>query len=292
MINMKFSRRTIFVLMLTSFALTASSDLEEPFMTPPWEMDSPKHKNPKRENSDPFQDFLDVYHTQLAKDVNTQQMLDEQQITKQAKHLTELMAVSKNVCTNGEKPSSLSTTSYLQEFGKGPCAPTVFIPGIAASLLHVQIDCNKLKSSDPFTFGQCGWTSCSGSKAPLAEYKVWIPRLTYPMSIIKPSDRSRNCWKGLIGLNISGSGSSTKLSGRNGVTVAPIGDTRQTSVKSKGQCGFTAIEELLPLLVNISGFHYFKNFKNTFLSAGYKIGVTMQALPYDYRIDYRKNKLN
>lgn len=116
--------------------------------------------------------------------------------------------------------------------------------------------------------------------------------MTDSMSIVKPSSESRKCWHGLFGFDLSGSGSNIKLEDRRGVRIAPIGDTPITKTKTEGQCGFTAIEDLLPLIIQFSGFHYFKNFKEVFQNAGYKIGVTMQALPYDFRKDYKTNKLN
>ena len=67
----------------------------------------------------------------------------------------------KDLCTNGKSFAEDDHKGYLKEFAKGPCTPVVLIPGIAATKLVVQIDCQVLRDQRPEIFSTCGWTDCS-----------------------------------------------------------------------------------------------------------------------------------
>lgn len=108
----------------------------------------------------------------------------------------------KNVCTKGRDPSFMNWKQYMEVFAAGPCSPTIIIPGILATTLRVEIhDCEALKAADPDTFAKCGWTSCSGKYCPNSEYQIWIPAPISPMTILTPTEKSKDCFAGLIGGN-------------------------------------------------------------------------------------------
>lgn len=198
-------------------------------------------------------------------------------------------------CTNGIMPQQLTPPQYLKYFAKGPCSPAVVLPGIMGSKLVASINCNALKNGDPYTFKKCGWTSCGMfGKKPNAEYQIWIPRILSPASLVKPYGNSKSCFTGLFGFKMTGTGTRMKLNPVPGVKISTLGMTPNLGKKkSDFKCGWDAIEDFIPLKhLKIPGTLVFNTMRELFIRAGYKIGVTLQALPYDFRLDTRENLLN
>lgn len=113
------------------------------------------------------------------------------------------------------------------------------------------------------------------------------------MSITKPFKKSRECFAGLISLDsVFDENGKIVYKEKPGVTVAPIGETRETRFNS--QCGFDAISFLVDFNIGIDlkVMGYFDNLRVAFLGAGYRVGLTMQALPYDWRKGYKDNNLD
>ena len=206
------------------------------------------------------------------------------------------MADSKKfICTGGKNPKYMLKHSYLEAFEKGPCSPTVFVPGIMGSLMIAEINCKELRSKRPQLFKDCGWKRCFGwgFGKPSSEYKAWIPKLSGPMSLVDLTNiRANRCFTGIFGLTPTEKNGKVEMNPPPGVRISTVGSSPKTSTYDKeGRCGFTAVEELLPLPINFSGFHYFRYLRKAFKHRGYVRGLTMQALPYDFRVDFRENKL-
>jgi hypothetical protein len=108
------------------------------------------------------------------------------------------LSVSTYYCINGKNPHSISRRDYIREFNKGPCAPTVFLPGIGGTKLRAMIDCNKFKSGHPTEFSKC-FSSCSGWGSPKKEYNIWIPDLTGPMNLATGNAKKQSCWATIFG---------------------------------------------------------------------------------------------
>jgi triacylglycerol esterase/lipase EstA (alpha/beta hydrolase family) len=78
-----------------------------------------------------------------------------------------------------------------------------------------------------------------------------------------------------------------------GVKIYPMGSSPKTKSYTKGQCGFDAVENLLPLeTVVATRFSYFKYIKELLVNAGYMVGLNFQVLPYDWRLGLKENGLN
>lgn len=200
-----------------------------------------------------------------------------------------------NSCTNGKNPVELSPSQYIREFAAGPCNPTVISPGIMGSKLVAKIDCEKLLKNDPTTFADCGWNGCNKiiHTVPKPEYLIWVPALSSPASIIKPFGPSKKCFSGLMGLKLTGAEDEIKISPKDGVTIDTLGSTPvMGKTVSKGKCGFDAIGDIMPTELASQGTAAFAKWIDPLLKVGYKFGVTVQALPYDFRIDTRENLLN
>lgn len=217
-------------------------------------------------------------------------------ISDEALEKIESLRQTKNfVCTNGVDPSKMTPSQYIKTFAQGPCSPAVAVPGITGSKLVAKIDCETLKSTDPDTFRACGWTGCTSllSSKPKKEYRIWVPDLTSPMSIIKPYGSSKRCFAGLLGFDTEGSGTNFKIKPKAGVTIDTLGSTPDIGdTSSSNKCGWDAISNILPLSIKYKGTVVWGHLIDVLLSAGYKLGVTVQALPYDFRIDVRENLLN
>jgi len=195
-----------------------------------------------------------------------------------------------NICTNGKDASKLNLKDYMTEFAKGPCSPVILLPGIMGSVLQVQINCAQLKASDPTTFKECGWSTCPGEEnysitsSPSAEYQVWVPGVTSPMTIITPTESSKLCFGNLVQVNVDTSSGTLKPVNKPGVTFSVKGFTPQTQGYKASECGTTAIENLIDGLIDPEMTQYYKDFIIRLKDMGYKSGLTLQALPYDFRL--------
>lgn len=214
-------------------------------------------------------------------------------------HLKKLLQSKENYCLNGRTRSSMSDTEYIRKFSEGPCNPIVILPGIAASKLRISIDCEKLKASEPKTFEDCGWNTCqktgaSGEYIPEKEYNIWAPDIFSPMSIFKATEKTRSCFGGLMEFIVRKYPESgeIELKEKDGVKVTALGDSEMTKEYHQSECGFKAIEDMIPFVYVPHGYKYYKNMKETFIKAGYQVGVNLQALPYDFRKHFGENKLN
>jgi hypothetical protein len=199
------------------------------------------------------------------------------------------------VCTNGVDPAKLSVKDYINAFAAGPCTPVVFLGGITATKMQVLIDCETLQSQSLQVFNDCKWTTCKNSifntGKPKAEYTIWIPDLLSPMSVINPTAANKRCFVGLFGLHWYRDAQG-KLQPQQtaGVTVKPMGFSPATRTSSR--CGFDAISGILPSLVQKEDQKGFNKFRIHLESMGYKIGLTIQAEPYDWRRPYYDNEVH
>lgn len=106
------------------------------------------------------------------------------------------------------------------------------------------------------------------------------------MSLLKPLEfKSNLCFTRIFGLNLHKNASTGKLeySNRPGIKVYPLGDTEST--RSNSHCGFDGMCNLLPT----DGYFelslaYFETMRKFYEEMGYVHGLTMQGLPYDWRI--------
>lgn len=193
-------------------------------------------------------------------------------------------------CTGGRNPKSMDLKTYLSTFSKGPCNPTAIIPGASMSKLMIQIDCLKFKSSNPQTFKNCGWTSCTGSSSPKPEYRIWIPKINSPFSLFVPSDKRRKCFTGILSFDYRTENGEIKAFDKIGIKSSVIGETEST--RRTSSCGFDACSNLLPLKIQTKKMKYLQKWKDLWEAAGYVNGLTFQTLPYDWRISYKNNNLN
>jgi hypothetical protein len=175
---------------------------------------------------DLLQGALDEYHKTIKNEVDPTEAFFTKSMGKTLKS-TEF------VCTQGKNPSDLTRKEYITEFAKGPCSPAVVLPGIGGSKLRVEIDCEKFKAANPVDFKQCGWKRCSGLQSPLKEYLIWIPTLLAPMSIFIDSQKKRDCFTAVFGMDDSQAIPSGKLLTKVGLTVKIDGTTPKTQAKTE-----------------------------------------------------------
>lgn len=202
-------------------------------------------------------------------------------------------ATQTNICVGGQDPDKMTTAEYLKAFAEGPCSTFVAMGGLSSTLLEIQIDCNTLMSKEPEIFQVCGWTRCSWNVfggSPKPEYRLWVPDPLGPLNVMSSNGQSSECFTKLFYLNYD----STKT-GRSaftnveGVTITWFGNTNET-VKHQ-QCGITAYGEMMEVpAVTLPRIMASWIFMNTFLrSMGYRSGLTLQMLPYDFRYPIQYN---
>lgn len=199
----------------------------------------------------------------------------------------------KNICYDGQDPTHWSQKQKLTEFAKGPCSPLLIAPGIGGSNLEVQIDCVTLQEKSPETFKACGWSSCmtpsenasssEKNSTPKSEYQIWVPAPFSPMSVLTPLEKNKDCFSALVGTDYDTSTGKVVYKPRPGVKIKPLGATPLTKTKKEGNCAFDGVEHLIPDIPNPETTAYLVHFRKRLEYMGYESGLTVQALPYDFR---------
>jgi hypothetical protein len=128
--------------------------------------------------------------------------------------------------------------------------------------------------------------------APKKEYRVWVPHITDPMSVLQPSDDSRECFSYLMGHDISVLASTGRTEPRKGLTIYPMGLSPETNTKASSDCGMESIINLFPTMIQFGGYSQFRDLYNVLKNAGYVSGINIQALPYDWRLSYKESQIN
>ena len=165
--------------------------------------------------------------------------------------------------------------------------------GIAESKLMIQINCPLLRDSHPDRFVTCGWNSCSSgilSSSPKPEYEIWMPDLISPFTLINPlTTKYQKCFSALFGFVIDKTSGIPRVSPPKGVSIVPVGLTESTRKNSR--CGFDAITSILPLNFRLNPLKWraFDSLRSSLEGSGYLIGLTLQALPYDWRKSMTEN---
>lgn len=200
------------------------------------------------------------------------------------------------VCYDGQVPRSWSEKKKLEEFAKGPCSPVLVAPGIGGSKMEIIIDCKALQEGDPATFKRCGWNRCPSSDSaetmedqklgysPSSEYRIWVPYPFSPMTVLSPSEANKDCFAGLIGVDYDTSSGKVVYKPRPGVRVKPMGATPGTMQYIHSKCGSDGIENLIPEIPNPEGTGYMRDIVERLEYMGYEHGLTMQSMPYDWRL--------
>eukprot|EP00742_Colponemidia_sp_Colp-10_P005527 GILJ01005905.1.p1 GENE.GILJ01005905.1~~GILJ01005905.1.p1 ORF type:complete len:710 (+),score=79.17 GILJ01005905.1:45-2132(+) len=196
-------------------------------------------------------------------------------------------------CLNGITPKHaalLTPEEKLKLFKQSPCHPVILVPGLMASRLMVEIDCEKLQEEDPDTFEACGWTTCDipiqdGDFQPNEEYNFWMPDLLGDLSFIG----GKACWERLSTLDFNPQEKGAKqFTSAPGVRISWYGDTRQT--KKYDEAGLGGIQHVAPdeipqqiefLARNFRSFQYFSE---ALLAEGHVAGYTIGGMPYDWRL--------
>ena len=198
----------------------------------------------------------------------------------------------RNACINGANPDSLTPKQYATAFANGPCAPTVLLPGLTGSRLRAIIVCDVLQQNDPETFKACGWTNCNGGEgSPKSEYNIWFPDAFGPASILPQTKESKVCFAGLIGRSVEEVNGKVVIVDRPGITIMPIGLTPETKTQKVGGCGRVAVANLVPTIVEVHAFDYMEPVLKAYEYVGYKIGLSLQPYPYDWRLHYTEKNM-
>eukprot|EP00331_Platyophrya_macrostoma_P003616 CAMPEP_0176425134 /NCGR_PEP_ID=MMETSP0127-20121128/11226_1 /TAXON_ID=938130 /ORGANISM="Platyophrya macrostoma, Strain WH" /LENGTH=700 /DNA_ID=CAMNT_0017806273 /DNA_START=20 /DNA_END=2122 /DNA_ORIENTATION=+ len=180
----------------------------------------------------------------------------------------------------------------LESFVKGKCAPVIVLPGIMATKLIAQIDCEVLADKHPEIMQACGWNTCKWSlfsKRPASEYKIWIPSLTSPMNIIRIANNT--CFGRLVSLNYDSTKSdiSERYQKLEGVSITWEGNTPDTARYADG--GFKAISNILPAPIQAASTRQFNKIGFYFDYLGYEKGLSLFAIPYDFRLTHLANSV-
>jgi lecithin-cholesterol acyltransferase len=196
-------------------------------------------------------------------------------------------------CSGGKNPAKMSKTEYLEAFVAGPCTPVMVMAGIAESKLMIQIECEILRAQSQDVFSTCGWSTCKEgffSNSPKKEYKIWMPDLISPFTLIDPfTEKYQKCFSALFGLKLTADGNAVRANPPSGVMIIPYGMTEETRKDSR--CGFDGISSILPLNYRLNPLKWkaYDILRADLENNGYMIGLTAQALPYDWRLPMDDN---
>ena len=213
-------------------------------------------------------------------------------------NFTSILSVELNKfeCTNGKNPSSLSNKEYLKEFAKGKCSPFVIVPAMTASRLVLVINCKVLKKENNEIFKSCGWTSCKKSKfefwksVPEKEYTIWNAPTLGPLTWFSPFKHSGECFSNFFQLYLDFKKPlKDAVLKTKGYQIRILGQSNKSD--KSGKCGNETISNLgiIPFLGKEPLWQIFMTKAE---GMGYKRGLTYQALPYDWRLSFKHNKLD
>lgn len=201
-------------------------------------------------------------------------------------------------CTNGIDPKKMSYKDYLIQFSKGKCSPILIVPSLMGSKLIVQIkNCSKLRKDHPDIFQMCGWNNClensaeKGKSAPQPEYRLWIPYLLSPMSVLKSDKNHGMCFAKLISKKVDFTKPiETSLIEEESFRVRIYGNSPKT--KSESKCGDETSSNLAPFPFQLKKTLIWKTIINKLKDSGYLAGLTYQVIPYDWTKSIRNNENN
>lgn len=265
--------------------------------------------------------------TCLQKCLLLQKKNSEQKKTKKKeilKKIEELNTYPENYCLNGKEYLKMTKKETLLEFAKGPCSPLMLVPGVLATKLVIEIDCEELQKNDEELFNQCGWNTCEKEgiqklkfwkSVPEKEYNLWIPNLNSPLNIFSIDEKSNLCFSKLFKPVIAFERNNLKdskikkedgdfshydenlvlnkkrenlLSKKNGVTIKIFGFSENT--KKDNECGDGALRDLLPIPIQNDESAGFSNLIKSIKRIGYTPGLTYQSMPYNFYLSYKKNE--
>ena len=192
----------------------------------------------------------------------------------------------KHACYDGKDPILWDTKRKLEEFAKGPCSPAVLLAGIGGSTLRVMVDCPKLLLNSPEVFPICGWTGCGAKdKKPDSEYQIWVSAPVSPMSILSPEEKNKDCFAAFFAASYDLSSSIPTYKPKPGITLKATGTTPESRSYSASKCGATGIMDLIPDIPNPELTENYKGIIHRLEYMGYEHGLTMQSIPYDFRVN-------
>ena len=244
--------------------------------------------------TDQLQSEIDEFHEDISEAEGYDVKKEVKEYDADLEKLYRIFQSQIGVCTKKQLFfSSWKKKEYLKAFAEGDCSPVILIAGYTGSKLIAEIDCKVLKQKSPELFETCGWDACRRSigkiKIPKKEYVIWFPKVLSPMSIIKVTSKSRKCFEGIIGFRYTKTERSgaVKLQFKSpeGVRVKVMGDTPGSNSRKESGCGMDAIRNLGPTTAafQTKAGQYFRNLIFGLQKVGYKTGLTMQALPVDWR---------
>ena len=191
-------------------------------------------------------------------------------------------------------PNAVSTPKeQLQSFIEGDCAPVIVLPGLMATKLMVQIDCETLMEHHPEIMEASGWSTCSWSlwgSRPASEYLLWIGTLHSPVSPF--SFDGSTCFGRFVNYiyNASADNIHDKYVFPKGTKVTWYGNTPDTMDDADG--GFSAVSDLFPLPIQVAATKGFSGLGKHFSNLGYQKGLTLFAIPYNFLLTYHANEVS
>eukprot|EP00331_Platyophrya_macrostoma_P032674 CAMPEP_0176457938 /NCGR_PEP_ID=MMETSP0127-20121128/32266_1 /TAXON_ID=938130 /ORGANISM="Platyophrya macrostoma, Strain WH" /LENGTH=658 /DNA_ID=CAMNT_0017848353 /DNA_START=140 /DNA_END=2116 /DNA_ORIENTATION=- len=196
-----------------------------------------------------------------------------------------------NACLSNHDATT-NTKEQLESFIEGDCAPVIAVPGLMGTRLMVEIDCETLLMKHPEIMDACGWHTCTWSlfySKPAPEYGIWIPSIFSPVSILRTTNNT--CFGRLVGLHYDANKSEIheRYVEIEGLRVTWYGNTTGTYDIADG--GFNAIGNILPLPVQISESKGFNGLSTYLTKLGYQKGLSLFAVPYDFRLTYKANSV-
>ncbi len=163
------------------------------------------------------------------------------------------------------------------------------VPGILGTKLVVSIDCETLRDFAGQRFLDCGWNSCFGiGFKPDSEYLLWISLTTLLIPITKPAQQ-RRCFGDLMEMQLHYSDKKLeRITNFPGINVTWYGNSQESAEYSR--CGLNAVmnlngkESVLGLQSSQCALNGYGDMSEQLEAMGYESGLTMQAIPYDYRV--------
>ena len=181
----------------------------------------------------------------------------------------------------------------------GKCSPVLLIPGIYATKLMVELQCQNIATYERTTTLKeirlyCGDTICSDESVEREEHPLFIGLLDDAFTILgSDKDKYSSC----LGYFMNFFQNENECPTVNGkkicnyspyVKVGFYGGTTKTQAKSK--CGIEGVQNIIQSgnliidgIVNIGSAKSYETISNKLIDRGYQVGFSLGGLPNDYR---------
>lgn len=193
---------------------------------------------------------------------------------------------NKWLCSGGKDPMSLSPKQYLLEFSKTKCTGLLIVPCMVSTRLTLDMDCKLAEANYPKLFKDCAFAKyCTGKTS----IQIYPPGADVLKAVWWQPAFIEKCVKALFSPQMEIVDGKVFYYRKEGVSARPQYEGGTSWVDGKRavreKCGFRALNNIVNGPGLTSGFPYLEAWEKDLKFLGYRQGLSMGLIPYDWRLD-------